>query len=52
LILLAIISGAGAALIAVANPEGYRDKRRQAGLETDFLNPRISTPYASMSAKS
>ena len=29
LILLAIISGAGAAIIAVANPEGYRDKRRQ-----------------------
>ncbi len=40
LVLLAIISGAGAVLMALANPDWYRDKRSQAGLETDFFNAR------------
>jgi hypothetical protein len=40
LIALSIISGAGAVLMALANPEWYSNRRSQAGLETDFLNPR------------
>jgi hypothetical protein len=40
LIVLAIISGAGAVLMALANPDWYRNRRSQAGLETDFINPR------------
>lgn len=40
LIVLSIISGAGAVLMALANPDWYRDKRSQAGLETDFFNAR------------
>lgn len=40
LIGLAIVSGAGAVLMAVANPDWYREKRSRAGLETDFTNPR------------
>lgn len=40
LIVLAIISGAGAVLMALVNPDWYRDKRSQAGLETDFFNAR------------
>jgi hypothetical protein len=40
LIVLSIISGAGAVLMALANPDWYSNKRRQAGLETDFVNPR------------
>jgi len=39
LIVLSIISGAGAVLMALANPDWYSNKRSQAGLETDFLNP-------------
>jgi hypothetical protein len=40
LIVLAIISGAGAVLMAFVNPDWYRNRRSQAGLETDFINPR------------
>jgi hypothetical protein len=39
LIVLAIISGAGAALMAVANPDWYVEKRMNAGLDMDFINP-------------
>ena len=40
LIVLAIISGAGAALMAIANPESYAQKRMSAGLHVDYFNPR------------
>jgi hypothetical protein len=40
LIVLSIISGAGAVLMALANPDWYSNKRSQAGLETDVFNPR------------
>jgi hypothetical protein len=39
LLVLAIISGAGAAIMSVVNPDWYFQKRIQAGLEVDFLNP-------------
>jgi len=39
LIVLSIISGAGAVIMALVNPDWYSNKRSQAGLETDFLNP-------------
>jgi hypothetical protein len=39
LIALAIISGAGAVLMSLINPEWYADKRSQAGFERDFMNP-------------
>lgn len=40
LIVLSIISGAGAVLMALANPDWYSNKRSQAGLEIDFFNAR------------
>jgi hypothetical protein len=39
LIVLSIISGAGAAVMAVANPDWYFARRMQAGLDIDFLRP-------------
>ncbi len=39
LIVLAIISGAGAAVMAIANPDWYFKKRLQAGLDVDLFNP-------------
>jgi hypothetical protein len=39
LIVLSIISGAGAAVIAVANPDWYFAKRIQAGLDVDLFRP-------------
>jgi hypothetical protein len=38
LILLAIISGVGAAGMSIANPDWYRQKRMQAGLDVDVFN--------------
>ena len=38
LILLAIISGVGAVLRSIANPDWYRQKRMQAGLDVDVFN--------------
>jgi len=38
LIVLSIISGAGAAIMAVANPAWYFEKRLRAGLEVDVFN--------------
>jgi hypothetical protein len=40
LIALAILSGAGAVVMALINPDWYREKRAQAGLETDIFNAR------------
>lgn len=40
LIVLAIISGAGAAVKAIANPDWYANQRIKAGLEIDLFNPR------------
>jgi hypothetical protein len=40
LIVLAIISGAGAALLAIVNPDWYFEKRTHAGLDVDIFNPR------------
>lgn len=40
LIVLAIISGAGAALMSIANPDWYVQKKINAGLEVDMFNPR------------
>ncbi len=40
LIVLSIISGAGAVLMALINPDWYSNRRSQAGLETDIFNPR------------
>lgn len=39
LVVLAIISGAGAAVMAVRNPDWYFQKRLQAGLDVDLFNP-------------
>jgi hypothetical protein len=39
LIVLSIISGAGAAVMAVANPDWYFAKRMQAGLDIDLFSP-------------
>jgi hypothetical protein len=36
---LAIVSGAGAVVMAIADPHSYQSKRAQAGLEIDFINP-------------
>jgi hypothetical protein len=33
------LSGAGAALMAVGNPDWYFEKRMAARLEVDFINP-------------
>ena len=40
LILAAIVSSAGAALMAVANPDWYFNRRIQAGLDVDIFNRR------------
>jgi hypothetical protein len=40
LIVLAIISGAGAALMAIVNPDWYFKRRLQAGLDVDIFNER------------
>lgn len=40
LIALAILSGAGAVVMALINPDWYFQKRARAGLEIDFFNPR------------
>jgi hypothetical protein len=40
LIVLAIISGAGAVVMALVNPSWYANKRSQAGFETDYFNQR------------
>lgn len=40
LIILSIISGAGAVLMALVNPNWYREKRSQAGLEVDLFDAR------------
>lgn len=39
LIVLAIISGAGVAVLAIVNPNWYFKKRLKAGLDVDFFNP-------------
>ena len=38
LVVLSIISGLGAVVMALANPDWYQQKRMQAGLEIDFFN--------------
>jgi hypothetical protein len=40
LIILSIISGAAAAIVAVVNPDWYFKKRIMAGMDVDFFNPR------------
>jgi hypothetical protein len=37
-VVLSIISGLGAVVMALANPDWYQQKRSQAGLEIDFFN--------------
>jgi hypothetical protein len=39
LLVLAIISGAGATIMSVVNPDWYFQRRIQAGLEVDLFNP-------------
>jgi len=39
LLVLAIISGAGAAFMSVVNPDWYFQRRMQAGLDVDVFNP-------------
>jgi hypothetical protein len=39
LIALAIVSGAGAIVKSIANPDWYAQQRMQAGLDVDFINP-------------
>jgi hypothetical protein len=38
-LVLAIISGAGAAIVSVRNPDWYFRRRMQAGLDVDIFNP-------------
>jgi hypothetical protein len=38
LVVLAIISGAGAAIKAVSNPDWYFNRRVQAGMDVDVIN--------------
>jgi hypothetical protein len=38
-VVLSIISGLGAVVMSIANPDWYASKRMQAGLEIDFFNP-------------
>jgi hypothetical protein len=40
LVVLAIISGFGAVLMAIFNPGWYQTRRSQAGLDIDMFNPR------------
>jgi hypothetical protein len=37
-VVLSIISGLGAVVLALVNPDWYQAKRSQAGLEIDFFN--------------
>lgn len=39
LLVLAIISGTGASILSVVNPDWYFQKRMQAGLDVDLFNP-------------
>src|SRR5262249_44088332 len=39
LLVLAMISGAGAAIMSVVNPDWYFQRRIRGGLEGDFFNP-------------
>jgi hypothetical protein len=38
-VVLSIISGLGAVVMSIANPDWYASRRMQAGLEVDFINP-------------
>jgi hypothetical protein len=38
-VVLSVISGLGAVVMALVNPDWYQRKRAQAGLEIDFFNP-------------
>jgi hypothetical protein len=40
LVMLSIISGVGAVVMAIAKPDWYFNKRLEAGLDVDFSNPR------------